>query len=87
MGEVLTLPGGGDLLAQLDDYEGFAPNDPEGSPFRRVKCRVRMNSGQELTCWMYVYNRDPGPAAVIPHGDYLLWRQQGAAERQPPKTP
>jgi gamma-glutamylcyclotransferase (GGCT)/AIG2-like uncharacterized protein YtfP len=78
-GEVLELPSGPDLLSELDTYEDFDPADLTGSLFLRLRCEAELDDGRTLTCWVYAYNRDPGPAPLVPGGDYVRWR----AERNP----
>lgn len=56
VGEVYELPDEPALLATLDEYEGFDADEPETSLFHRVKTEVKMASGGNQTCWMYVYN-------------------------------
>jgi gamma-glutamylcyclotransferase (GGCT)/AIG2-like uncharacterized protein YtfP len=63
-----------DLLKALDNYEGYNPADCPGSLFVRQRCAVVMRDGAKLPCWVYVYNRETGPAPLIPHGDYTKLR-------------
>lgn len=60
-------------LDVLDDVENFDPANPEGSEYIRDARRVRSDDGAELTAWVYVYNRPPGTAPLIPSGD---WRKR-----------
>jgi gamma-glutamylcyclotransferase (GGCT)/AIG2-like uncharacterized protein YtfP len=69
-GEVFQLPAGQEMLQELDEYEGFNPADPVGSLFLRKKCPVVLDSGKQIACWVYVYNRDPGAAPLVYNGDY-----------------
>ncbi|HJT77178.1 MAG TPA: gamma-glutamylcyclotransferase family protein, partial [Gemmataceae bacterium] len=73
-GRVLRLPEGRDVLPALDRYEGFDPAHPGDSLYLRVPQRVDLADGGGLLCWVYVYNRDPGAAPVVPDGDYAAWR-------------
>jgi gamma-glutamylcyclotransferase (GGCT)/AIG2-like uncharacterized protein YtfP len=79
-GEVIALPDEPDLLKKLDEYEGYDPDRPERCDYVRITCRVWMTTGQEVTCWLYAYTRDPGSAVLIPHGDYVLWRQEAGTD-------
>jgi gamma-glutamylcyclotransferase (GGCT)/AIG2-like uncharacterized protein YtfP len=56
-GEVFVLPSDRKTLAQLDAYEEYSPQDPEGSLFKRLKTRVTLMNGSSELCWVYVYNR------------------------------
>jgi gamma-glutamylcyclotransferase (GGCT)/AIG2-like uncharacterized protein YtfP len=55
-GTLFELPDDPSVLRQLDRYEGFDPQSPEGSLFLRVKCRVTLASGGPVDAWVYVYN-------------------------------
>jgi len=63
IGEVFELPKDPAMMAELDEYEGFDTDEPETSLFRRVKADVKLASGGNQSCWMYVYNRDAADAA------------------------
>jgi gamma-glutamylcyclotransferase (GGCT)/AIG2-like uncharacterized protein YtfP len=76
-GMVFRLPDEPAVLSQLDEYEGFDPQDPAGSLFLRVPVAVTLADGSELRCWMYVYNHDPGDAPLVPDGDYVRWKEGG----------
>lgn len=73
-GEVLELPGEEGLLEALDKYEDFSPKDQEGSLFLRLQREVKLSNGQKCICWVYAYNRSPGSARLVSHGDYVRWR-------------
>jgi len=75
VGEVLQLPGDDSVLAALDKYEGFDPNDLEGSLYLRVRRQVMLADGRPLVCWSYAYNRDVTGRETIPGGDYLAHDQ------------
>jgi gamma-glutamylcyclotransferase (GGCT)/AIG2-like uncharacterized protein YtfP len=62
------IPGGPDasaILARLDAYEDFRPEDPEGSLFLRQIATATVIAGAagsipegaEIDCWVYTYNR------------------------------
>jgi gamma-glutamylcyclotransferase (GGCT)/AIG2-like uncharacterized protein YtfP len=72
-GEVLELPNDGELHSRLDDYEDFSPAEPSRSIFIRERLPIMLSGGAQLLCWVYVYNRDPGDAPLIPGGDYSAW--------------
>jgi gamma-glutamylcyclotransferase (GGCT)/AIG2-like uncharacterized protein YtfP len=56
-GEVYAVPNEG-VLQALDNYEGFAPDNPEESLFVRKQIEIRMTSTGETTpCWAYEYNQ------------------------------
>lgn len=74
MGRVFALPEGEDVLKSLDEYEGFNPQDRESSLFAREQATIKLEDGQSLLCWIYVYNRDVGRAKLISDGDYLKYQ-------------
>ena len=67
-GTVFELPEEPTALRRLDGYEEFDPDAPEGSLFRRVSHAVRLDTGKMLSCWIYVYNRDPTGMRVLSGG-------------------
>jgi gamma-glutamylcyclotransferase (GGCT)/AIG2-like uncharacterized protein YtfP len=71
VGEVIELPGDGSVLPALDEYEGFDPDDREGSLYLRVRRQVTLVDGRSLDCWAYAYNRDLTGRPTIAGGDYL----------------
>jgi gamma-glutamylcyclotransferase (GGCT)/AIG2-like uncharacterized protein YtfP len=70
IGTVYQLPENPKVLAEFDAYEEFFPAEPESSPYLRVLCPVSLATGGSLQCWVYVYNRDPCSAPVIPGGKF-----------------
>lgn len=69
-GTVLELPNDSSILRALDAYEEFNPDAPGSSLFVRVSHPVDLSTGGTLQCWIYVYNRDPGSAPVLPDGKF-----------------
>lgn len=61
-------------LRSLDRYEGYDSSRPD-SPhnlYKRVKIRATMvETGKEVECWAYQYNRDTVNLSVIPDGNFL----------------
>jgi gamma-glutamylcyclotransferase (GGCT)/AIG2-like uncharacterized protein YtfP len=58
-GEVFLVPDDA-TLAALDAYEDYRPDSPTDSLFLRTKTVVTFDDGSRKSCWVYVYNRDPG---------------------------
>lgn len=56
LGTIFQLPKDSDLLAQFDAYEGFDPEDLPGSLFVRQVHPVQLDTGDEVPCWIYLYN-------------------------------
>jgi gamma-glutamylcyclotransferase (GGCT)/AIG2-like uncharacterized protein YtfP len=56
-GELYTLKMPAVALKWLDAYEGILPGRPEESPYERVIRRVRLETGQTVDAWVYLYRR------------------------------
>jgi len=69
-GTVFELPADDGVLDALDEYEDFDPNNLRDSQFVRRLQPVTLATGEELRCWIYVYNRELGSAARIPSGRF-----------------
>jgi gamma-glutamylcyclotransferase (GGCT)/AIG2-like uncharacterized protein YtfP len=59
-----------ELLLELDRYEGFLPDAPEESLFRRVRAEVTTENGSLHCAWVYLFNRSVRGLARVPSGDY-----------------
>lgn len=60
-----------DVIRRVDQVEGFDPNAPHESLFVRKEVTARrFSDGTHAQAVTYLYNRQPGRAAVIAHGDY-----------------
>ena len=68
-------------LAVLDRYEGFRPDFPAASFFRRGLARVRTRDGSFMEAWVYWLNRGASPRRVLTSGDYT--RRKIAASESP----
>jgi len=69
-GEVFELPSTRATLKALDQYEEFDPTNKEASLFIRTKTSAKLTDGNQVDCWMYVYNDDPGTAPLLANGNY-----------------
>jgi gamma-glutamylcyclotransferase (GGCT)/AIG2-like uncharacterized protein YtfP len=58
------------VLAALDEIEGFHPDEPDASLYRRVEAQVTLEDGRVETAWVYFYNAPLGHAPRIESGDY-----------------
>jgi gamma-glutamylcyclotransferase (GGCT)/AIG2-like uncharacterized protein YtfP len=56
-GEVYALKMTAVSLKWLDAYEGIVPGRPEESPYERVVRPVRLDTGQTIDAWVYLYRR------------------------------
>ena len=70
IGTVYQLPEDASVLPEFDAYEEFDPAALARSPFIRALHPVELNAGGTLQCWVYVYNRDPGSAPILPGRKY-----------------
>jgi gamma-glutamylcyclotransferase (GGCT)/AIG2-like uncharacterized protein YtfP len=71
-GELYEVESPREVLDALDEIEGFRPNEPESSLYRREKASVMLEDGTAETAWAYFYNAPLGRAERIDSGDYLL---------------
>jgi gamma-glutamylcyclotransferase (GGCT)/AIG2-like uncharacterized protein YtfP len=59
------------VLRELDDIEGFRPEQPDLSLYTRLETPVTLTDGRVETAWTYFYNAPLGNAPRIESGDYL----------------
>ncbi len=71
VGEVYRLQAPALALAQLDDYEGCSPRYREPTEFKRVRESVTLQSGQNISAWLYIYQWQINNQTQIASGDYL----------------
>lgn len=67
-GTVMELPGDEEILARLDQYEGFDPKAPGTSEYIRERQIVELKTGGTVECWFYRYNREPRDAFQLESG-------------------
>jgi len=60
-----------DVLHELDEIEGYRPEQPDTSLYRRVETPVTLDDGRVESAWTYFYNAPLGNAPRIESGDYL----------------
>jgi len=77
-GEVYRVFGPPSVFIKLDHYEGFEPESPDTSEFRRDRVTVTMGDGREITAWAYIYQRPLFDLQPIPHGDYARFLRESA---------
>jgi gamma-glutamylcyclotransferase (GGCT)/AIG2-like uncharacterized protein YtfP len=70
-GEVYRLREPDTILPLLDDYEGFGAHCPQPNEFVRSEADVRLDSGEMLRAFVYIYNRPVEGLQPIASGDYL----------------
>jgi gamma-glutamylcyclotransferase (GGCT)/AIG2-like uncharacterized protein YtfP len=67
-GEVYALDHPARALAWLDAYEGVAPGSRESGEYARVERPVRLDSGEEVTAWVYLYRKDVSHLPLVADG-------------------
>jgi gamma-glutamylcyclotransferase (GGCT)/AIG2-like uncharacterized protein YtfP len=70
-GEAHRMVDGDDVLAALDEIEGFRPSQPDASLYTRVETPITFEDGHVEPAWAYFYNAPLGQAQRIESGDYL----------------
>ncbi len=70
-GEAHRMVDGDDVLAALDEIEGFRPGQPDASLYTRVETPITFEDGHVERAWAYFYNAPLGQAQRIESGDYL----------------
>ncbi len=75
-GEIVAVQSASDWL-RLDSYEGVDHARPERSLYNRVRTTATTESGQEIECWIYVYNRELKHAAKIDSGCWRTYLNDG----------
>jgi len=59
------------VLHELDEIEGFRPEEPDTSLYLRAETAVTLEDGRTEMAWTYFYNAPLGGAPRIESGDYL----------------
>ena len=59
------------VLHELDEIEGFRPEEPDASLYRRLETPVTLTDGRIEIAWTYFYTAPLGSAPRIESGDYL----------------
>ena len=72
-GEIVTV-GSASHWLRLDIYEGVNHVRPQRSRFRRVRTIATTDTGQQIECWVYVYNRDPRALRTARRIECGCWR-------------
>ena len=70
-GEVYEMHDAPQVLAALDEIEGYRPDDPDRSLYTRALADVVLPDGAAARAWVYFYNAPLGRAPRILSGDYL----------------
>jgi gamma-glutamylcyclotransferase (GGCT)/AIG2-like uncharacterized protein YtfP len=70
-GEAHRMADRDDVLAALDEIEGYRPGQPDASLYTRVETPITFEDGHVEAAWAYFYNAPLGQAQRIESGDYL----------------
>lgn len=70
-GELYRLIDEDYLLKLLDDYEECGPGFPDPHEYVREIREVRMEGGETVHAWIYLYNRPTCDLGLIRSGDFL----------------
>ncbi|MBC7829995.1 MAG: gamma-glutamylcyclotransferase [Chitinophagaceae bacterium] len=70
-GEVLKIIHPGKVFRILDEYEGFDPDEPSKSEYRRDPEKLQLPDGREIVAWVYWYNFPVQGKRLIRHKDYF----------------
>jgi len=65
-GEVMTFPNIEKTLSRLDRLEGYRPSDTRSHYIRIDKFVTVLNSGSEVSAWIYMYPKDRLCSMLIP---------------------
>ena len=70
-GELYEMLDAPEVLAALDEIEGFRPGEPTHSLYVRTPTDAATGDGRTIEAWAYFYNAPLGRASRILSGDYL----------------
>jgi len=70
-GELHRMSDAAAVLRELDEIEGFRPEQPDSSLYMRQETPVTLTDGRIESAWTYFYNAPLGNAPRIESGDYL----------------
>ena len=70
IGDVYALANPDAILPKLDHYEGIGPEYEEPYEYERCEVRVKLENGELLECWMYLYRAEVEDVFQIESGDF-----------------
>ena len=71
VGELYQLQQPDIILPLLDQYEECGDGFAAPQEYRRELQQVTLESGESVSAWVYIYNRDVSALTQIPSGDFL----------------
>ena len=78
-GEIYQMINAADVLAVLDEIEGYRSTEPDTSLYTRRLTPVTLDDGRIVSAWAYFYNAPLGRAERIDLGDYLEYLRRAGA--------
>lgn len=78
-GEIYQMINAADVLAVLDEIEGYRSTEPDTSLYTRRLTPVTLDDGRIVSAWAYFYNAPLGRAERIDSGDYLEYLRRAGA--------
>lgn len=69
-GEILEIKDVETLFFQLDEYEGYTKKDPTASQYLRDRIVCNTESGKDMICWIYIFNKDIKGLRKIENGRF-----------------
>ena len=79
IGEIYALYNPGFVLAALDAYEDYVPDQPDRSLYLRRLVSISAGENKTLQAWLYLYNGPITGCKQITTGDYLHYLNSSAA--------
>ena len=76
-GEIYHIREENELFRYLDDYEGCGRHSPRPHEYQRDMVSIHDSEEHGLLAWTYLYKRPVRHLPLIPHGDYLYYRNKG----------
>lgn len=76
VGEVYKISKPENLFPLLDEYEGCSSRFPEPREFVRKVVPVRLENGEEVEAWVYLYAWDVSGRFRIEPGDYTKYLER-----------
>ncbi len=70
-GELYLLNNPDNILPSLDDYEECSDKFPKPTLFKRIKDDVRLDNGDIVSAWIYIYNMPVDNLIRIKSGNFI----------------
>lgn len=80
-GQIYQLKNPLEVFPILDEYEGVSDRSVVREEYIRALVPAQLN-GQQIPCWIYLYNLDTQHLPLIPSGNYLTYYRKQVAHRR-----